>query len=125
MYVYTTTCIPNSGKFHNFTLKQVFCGINFVICVLIFLVCVLILTISRINFRELSQIAKNAKYNPRENFPLYDSTFCTVSLVQYLLYSMSCIVPFVQYVLYNTSHMVSLIQYVLHLVCNRTCFVSD
>ena len=99
--------IPYSGKicrreFHDFALEQAFCGINFAICVLVFHVCIVILTISQINFREFSQIAKHSKYKPRENFPLYGMyvhtyVYCTVCMLysQYkyfyvLLYRVSC-----------------------------------
>ena len=56
-----------AGKFHgrlfrDFVLIQTFCGIKFAICMLIVRVCALILTILQINFCELDQIVKNAKF---------------------------------------------------------------
>ena len=57
--------------FHDFALKQTFCGINFAICMLIVCLYALILTISQIDIRELDQIAKNTKFLPCDNFPLY------------------------------------------------------
>ena len=64
-------------KFRDFALEQAFRSINFAICVLVFRVCIMMITISQINLCKFGQIAKNAKYKPRENFLLYGN-LCVV-----------------------------------------------